>query len=431
MQTHFSITQLQDPRTAEVNSILRACVHCGFCTATCPTYVLGGDERDSPRGRIYMIKAMLEQGEPASTETVTHIDRCLSCLACMTTCPSGVHYMHLIDEARIHVEKTYQRPWPTRLLRWLLATTMVRPGLFRLSLVAARIGKPLAVLLPALGLTRLRQILALAPGRPPSSAASGPGTYPAEGPRRGRLALLMGCVQSVIDPGINAATIRLLNRLGFDVVVAGDEPCCGSLPHHMGREEDALARARRSIDQWTSAKVDAVIITASGCGTTIKDYGHMLRHDQAYAAKAAAISAKAKDVVEFLLPLNLPPASARLRVTYHSACSMQHGQKLTSQAQSLLRQAGFSVADVPEGHLCCGSAGTYNIMQPAIATALRDRKLANIATTTPEVIATGNIGCITQLASGTETPVVHTVQLLDWAYGGPCPAGLEALTGRS
>ncbi|MFT3989056.1 glycolate oxidase subunit GlcF [Aestuariivirga sp.] len=418
MQTNFTAEQLSLPRIAESNTILRKCVHCGFCTATCPTYVLLGDELDSPRGRIYLIKNMLESGEAAKPETVRHIDRCLSCLSCMTTCPSGVNYMHLIDEARAHVEETYTRPLFERLLRGVLAFVMPRPSLFRLSLIGARLGKPFAGLLGK----RVNALSSLVPPDLPRPERFGaPGTYAAEGKARGRVALLMGCVQSVLDPAINAATIRLLTRLGFEVVVSGEESCCGSLTHHMGKEHDALTRARRSVDQWTDANVEAVIITASGCGTTVKDYGHMLRLDPAYAEKAKAIAAKAKDITEFLDTLELPQGAQTLRLTYHSACSMQHGQKITRQPLSLLRRAGFTVSEVPEGHLCCGSAGTYNILQPDIASRLRDRKLANIATTQPQAVATGNIGCMAQLAPKLGVPILHTVELLDWAYGGPIP----------
>ena len=428
MQTTFTPLQLQQPRIAESNTILRKCVHCGFCTATCPTYVLLGDELDSPRGRIYLIKNMLESGGPAQPETVKHLDRCLSCLACMTTCPSGVNYMHLIDEARAHVEETYQRPPFERLLRSVLAYTMPRPWLFRLSLIGAKLAAPLAPIARSFGANRISALLSLVPKAMPAPERFGaPGTYPASGPRKGRVALLMGCVQSVLDPGINAATLRLLNRLGYDVVVSGEEACCGSLTHHMGLENDALARARRSIDQWIKAGVDAVIITASGCGTTIKDYGHMLRLDPAYAEKAKAISAKARDITEFLIGQNLPPANKTLRVAYHSACSMQHGQNIRTEPLQLLRRAGFEVVEVPEGHLCCGSAGTYNILQPEIATRLRDRKVANIESLGPQVIATGNIGCITQIGMATAIPILHTIELLDWAYGGPKPVKLDGI----
>ena len=430
MQTHFSAEKLKDPHTAEANKILRSCVHCGFCTATCPTYVLLGDELDSPRGRIYLIKNMLEKEEPATADTVKHIDRCLSCLSCMTTCPSGVNYMHLIDQARVHVEETYQRPLLERVLRAVLAFTMPRPKLFTLALAMANLAGPFKAFLPATDARRVGALLGLLPRRKIELEAVGhPGTYPAERKQIGRVALLMGCVQSVIEPSINAATIRLLTRLGYEVVVSGEEACCGSLTHHMGNEADAIARVRRSVDQWTKAKVDAVIVTASGCGTTIKDYGFMLRLDPAYAEKGAAISAKARDIVEFLGNIPPPAQPKPMRVAYHSACSMQHGQKMGNRAQVLLARAGFDVQDVPEGHLCCGSAGTYNIMQPEIAENLRDRKVANILSTKPQAIATGNIGCITQIATATQIPILHSIELLDWAYGGPKPQKLNGLSG--
>ena len=428
MQTTFTQEQLATPRIAEANTILRKCVHCGFCTATCPTYVLLGDELDSPRGRIYLIKNMLESGKAATAETVKHVDRCLSCLACMTTCPSGVNYMHLIDEARAHVEETYNRPLFERLLRDVLAFTMPRPTLFRLSLIAAKMAAPLKDIAASFGATRIAALLSLVPKELPAPERFGtPGTYPPRAEKKGRVALLMGCVQSVLDPGINAATLRLLTRLGYEVVVSGSESCCGSLTHHMGKEADSLNRARRSVDQWTKANVDAVVITASGCGTTIKDYGHMLRLDPAYAEKAKAISAKARDITEFLASENLPEATGGLRLAYHSACSMQHGQKITAEPLKLLRRAGFEVLEVPEGHLCCGSAGTYNILQPEIATRLRDRKVANIEQLKPQAIATGNIGCITQIGMGTKIPILHTIELLDWAYGGQKPAKLSGI----
>jgi glycolate oxidase iron-sulfur subunit len=424
MQTHFTPEQLADPQISESNSVLRKCVHCGFCTATCPTYVLLGDELDSPRGRIYLIKEMLEKGEPATAETVKHVDRCLSCLSCMTTCPSGVNYMHLVDHARVHIEKTYRRSLTERILRNVLAYVMPRPNLFRLGLIAAKLGSPFRPVIKALGAKRVAALLDIIPNEIQAPERFGaPGTYPALAPKKGRVALLMGCVQSVLDPAINAATIRLLTRLGFEVVVT-QEPCCGSLTHHMGKQDDALARARRMIDQWIDAKVDAVVITTSGCGTTIKDYGHMLRLDSTYAAKAEVVSAKAMDVTEFLANLKLPPQNAKMRIAYHAACSIQHGQQIKAQPLALLRNAGFEVVEVPEGHLCCGSAGIYNIMQPEIASKLRDRKVANIEATKPQAIATGNIGCITQIGSATGIPILHTVELLDWAYGGTKPIKL-------
>ena len=433
MQTTFSLAQLADPDVRESEKILRACVHCGFCTATCPTYVLLGDELDSPRGRIYLIKDMLENARPASERVVTHIDRCLSCLACMTTCPSGVHYMHLVDHARRYIEETYTRPWPDRLLRSALAAVLPRPGLFRLALRAAALGRPLRRLLPE----RLAGMLTLAPKHLPTpSAVDAPQVFPAAGTRRARVALLSGCAQQVLAPQINEATVRLLTRHGVEVVVAAGAGCCGALVHHMGRETAALAAARANIDAWererANAGLDAVVINASGCGTTVKDYGFMLREDPAYAEKAARIAALARDVTELLAELGLPPPerASDLVVAYHSACSMQHGQRITAQPKDLLRAAGFTVKDIPEGHICCGSAGTYNLLQPALAGQLRERKLANIARVRPDVVATGNIGCMVQLAGG-PAPVVHTVELLDWATGGPAPGALAAQPSRS
>jgi len=431
MQTSFSPEQLADPHVAEAESILRKCVHCGFCTATCPTYVTLGNELDSPRGRIYLIKDMLENGRAADKEIVTHIDRCLSCLACMTTCPSGVNYMHLVDHARAHIQKTYRRPLMDRVTRGVLAAVLPYPARFRAALSMARLGKPFAGLVRALGLKPFAAMLALAPDTIPSKSPSAePGTHAASGARRGRVALLSGCAQPVLKPGINEATIRLLTRLGVEVVLPKGEGCCGALVHHMGREEDALASARKNVDAWTAeidrGGLDAIVITASGCGTTIKDYGFMLRLDPAYADKAARVSALAKDVTEYLSTLDLPaPASpSGLTLAYHSACSMQHGQKITRQPKQLLAKAGFVVKDPREGHLCCGSAGTYNILQPEIAATLRDRKVRNLEATGAALVATGNIGCITQIASAAKMPVVHTVELLDWAYGGPKPVGV-------
>jgi len=432
MQTSFTLAQLADPNVAEADKILRACVHCGFCTATCPTYVLLGDELDSPRGRIYLIKDMLENDRPATGEVVKHIDRCLSCLACMTTCPSGVHYMHLVDHARAHVEQTYSRPLGDRALRALLAKVLPDRKLFRLSLLAGSAGRVLAPLFGALGLNRLAAMLRLVPDRVPPPAQQGRRVFPAQGPRRGRVALLQGCAQSVLAPSINEAATRLLTRKGYEVVLAG-EGCCGSLVHHMGREQQALGNARAAIDLWTreieTDGLDAIIVTASGCGTTIKDYGYMLRSEEAYAAKAARVSALAKDISEYLASLDLGAAvrPGGLKVAYQSACSLQHGQKIVKQPKELLAKAGFAVSDIGEAHLCCGSAGTYNIMQPEIATRLRDRKVANIERTGADVVATGNIGCMTQIAEATAIPIVHSVELLDWAHGGPRPAALARM----
>ncbi|MBS7695848.1 MULTISPECIES: glycolate oxidase subunit GlcF [unclassified Chelatococcus] len=438
MQTNFRPEQLIDPQMRESESILRTCVHCGFCTATCPTYLLLGDELDSPRGRIYLVKDMLESGKPATPEVVKHIDRCLSCLSCMTTCPSGVNYMHLVDHARAHIEDTYQRPWHDRLLRSVLAQVLPYPGRFRLALAAARLGKPFAGILgklPKVG-TRLSAMLALAPSRlPPRAAEAGPRVIPAIGPRRGRVALLSGCAQPVLNPDINAATVRLLTRNGIEVVLAAGEGCCGALVHHMGRDEASHAFAKRNIDAWTreidGQGLDAIVITASGCGTTIKDYGFMFREDAAYKDKAARVAALAKDITEYLTTLDLARATAGegYVVAYHSACSMQHGQQIKEAPKTLLKRAGFTVKDVPEGHICCGSAGTYNLLQPELSEQLRSRKTANIARTGATIVATGNIGCLEQLRKGfaernSDMILLHTVELLDWADGGPIPAAL-------
>ncbi|MCJ8237544.1 glycolate oxidase subunit GlcF [Peteryoungia algae] len=432
MQTNFTAEQLADPHVAEAESILRKCVHCGFCTATCPTYVTLGNELDSPRGRIYLIKDMLENGRPADEQIVTHIDRCLSCLACTTTCPSGVDYMHLVDHARTHIEKTYRRPLMNRLTRNMLAMVLPYPGRFRLALKLAALGRPFAGLFDKVGpLKPMAAMLRLAPSTvaPPSDFAR-PATHAPLATRRGRVAILTGCAQPVLDPGINEAAISLLTRLGVEVVVPQGEGCCGALVHHMGREEQALDSARRNVDVWTQAiedgGLDAIIVTTSGCGTTIKDYGHMLRLDPAYAEKAARISSLAKDVTEYLSTLDLPIVEAKgMTVAYHSACSLQHGQKVTMPPKLLLETAGFTVKDPPEGHLCCGSAGTYNIMQPEISARLKARKVRNIEKTRPDVIAAGNIGCMAQIGSATGIPVVHTVELLNWAYGGPRPKSIE------
>lgn len=438
MQTNFTPERLaSDPRMPASEKILRTCVHCGFCTATCPTYLLLGDELDSPRGRIYLIKDMLENGKPATEEVVKHVDRCLSCLSCMSTCPSGVHYMHLVDHARAHIEETYTRSWHDRLLRKVLAAILPYPGRFRAAMLMALVGKPFAPVLgviPVVG-SRLKAMLALAPARLPTrSAMEGPRNFPPPAERKRRVALLSGCAQPVLDPAINEATIRLLNRHGVEVVLPKGEGCCGALVHHMGQEHDALSFARSNIDAWTAEidgeGLDAILITASGCGTTIKDYGFMFRNEPAYAEKAAKVSALAKDVTEFLETLELAPTrDVAMPIAYHSACSMQHGQQLKDGPKRLLSGAGFKVKEVPEGHICCGSAGVYNILQPEIAGKLRERKIGNIERTKPILVATGNIGCMTQLAKGfadkgATTPVVHTAELLDWATGGPLPEKL-------
>ncbi len=437
MQTNFTAEQLRDPDTAVSNQVLRTCVHCGFCTATCPTFVLLGDELDSPRGRIYLVKDMLEADRPATEEVVLHIDRCLSCLSCMTTCPSGVHYMHLVDHARNHIERTYRRPWQDRLLRAVLGTILPRPGLLRAALLGARLARPLGRLVPGRSMLsqRLRAMLSLAPQHlPPPTALERPRVHPAQGARRARVALLAGCAQQVLAPEINAATIRLLNRLGVEVVVHQDSGCCGALNHHMGQHATAMQRVRANIAAWSAEiegeGLDAIVVNASGCGTMVKDYGFLLRtEDEPWRSRAAKVAGLTLDISQFLTRIGYAPTREKpgLTVAYHSACSLQHGQSITVEPKELLARAGFTVVEPAEQHLCCGSAGTYNLLQPAIAERLRARKLDNLRATRPDLVAAGNIGCMMQLAGG-GLPVVHTVELLDWMAGGPQPAALAALS---
>lgn len=437
METHFSEQQLSDPAVREADAILRRCVHCGFCTATCSSYVLLGDERDSPRGRIYLIKDMLEGSRRASAEVRFHIDRCLSCLSCMTTCPSGVDYMHLVDFARVHVEKTAPRSPKDRFMRRMLQTVLPYPSRFRRALWLAYAAKPFRWALRAAGLKEMAVMIDKAAAPAKTAAYRGPQTIRARGQRRARVALLMGCAQQVLRPQINDAAIELLTNQGVEVVLARGEGCCGALVHHMGREEAARDFARRNILAWEHAMVegplDAILVTASGCGTSVKDYGHLLGRDGTYAERAKTISALAKDISEFLadmIDIGAPRGWSDIRVAYHSACSLQHGQRVNEQPRRLLRDAGFSVAEIGEGHICCGSAGTYNLLQPEIAGELRTRKLGHIAAVKPDCIATGNIGCITQLAGPDAPPIVHTVELLNWAYGGACPAEIAHFKNR-
>ncbi|HTO78853.1 MAG TPA: glycolate oxidase subunit GlcF [Methylocystis sp.] len=434
MQTHFPPALLENPDMAQSEKILRACVHCGFCTATCPTFLLTGDELDSPRGRIYLIKEMLEHDRPADARTTRHLDRCLSCLGCMTTCPSSVHYMHLVDHARAHVETTYVRPLPERGLRAALAFLLTRPRWFRLGLRLSALARPLQGLMPK----RVAAMLALAPRQiPKASDVDRPQVFSAQGERKMRVALLNGCAQKALDPAINEATVRLLTRFGVEVVVAQGAGCCGALAHHLGKTESAYGFAARNIDAWTreieTSGLDRVVINTSGCGTTVKDYGFMFRNDPVRAEAAAHIASIARDVSEVLaeLAITWPHAAPKLRVAYHSACSLQHGQGITGEPLALLEAAGFETLTAPEGHICCGSAGTYNLLQPEMAEALRARKVADIETLAPDAVVAGNLGCITQIAAGTEIPVLHLVELLDWASGGPKPAKLSAFRLRA
>ncbi|MEO0911618.1 MAG: glycolate oxidase subunit GlcF [Pseudomonadota bacterium] len=427
MQTSFSPEQLKDPATKRSNEVLRTCVHCGFCTATCPTYQVLGDELDSPRGRIYLIKDMLESGRPADAKTVKHIDRCLSCLACMSTCPSGVHYMHLVDHAREYIEETYKRPFSDRALRWVLARILPYPTRFRLALLGARIGRPFAFLMPD---ARLKAMLEMAPKKIPTpSLMEEPQVHKAVGPRRKRVVLMTGCAQRALNTDINEATIRLLTRHGCDVVISKGAGCCGALTHHMGKTAESHATAAKNIRAWSTEingeGVDAIVINTSGCGTTVKDYGHMFR-DTDLAAEAAAVAERARDISEVMVDLGLADAAApeELKVAYHAACSLQHGQQIKTHPKTLLKAAGFTVLEPKDPHLCCGSAGTYNLMQPEISKELKVRKVKTLEALLPDVISAGNIGCMMQIGGGTGVPVVHTAELLDWATGGPKPAAL-------
>ena len=426
MQTFFTDEQLQVPALARSNEILRACVHCGFCTATCPTYQVLGDELDSPRGRIYLIKEMLESGRAADARTVRHLDRCLSCLSCMTTCPSGVHYMHLIDHARAHVEATYRRPLMDRVLRFVLAKVLPYPMRFRIAIGLAKMGKPFARLIPD---ARVQAMLDMVPKRvPPVSRNDDPQSFAPVGARKMRVALMTGCAQKALNTDINDATIRLLRRLGCEVVVPKGMGCCGALTHHMGREGEAhgfaAANIRAFAAEMDGAGLDAIVINTSGCGTTVKDYGHMFRNEP-IAADAARVSGLACDISELLVRIGLPEGAAKgMRVAYHAACSLQHGQQVKSAPKDLLKRVGFEVVEPADAHLCCGSAGTYNLLQPAISRELKARKVRTLEAKAPDVIAAGNIGCMMQIGSGTGVPVVHTVELLDWATGGPKPQAL-------
>ena len=428
MQTSFTQDQLKDPAIARSNEILRSCVHCGFCTATCPTYQVLGDELDSPRGRIYLIKDMLENERIPDARTVRLIDRCLSCLACMTTCPSGVDYMHLVDHARDYIERRYKRPLGDRALRWILAKVLPHPIRFRLALLGAKIGRPFARLMPD---ARLRAMLEIAPKHiPPVSRNDDPQTFFTKGQRRKRVALMTGCAQKALNTDINDATIRLLTRLGCEVVVAKGAGCCGALTHHMGKIGESHATAARNIRAWNAeiegGGLDGIVINTSGCGTTVKDYGYMFRTEP-LAKEAARVSNLAMDVSELLMQLDLPEGAPKgIKVAYHAACSLQHGQKIKTFPKDLLKHTGFDVVEPADSHLCCGSAGTYNLMQPVISKQLKDRKVRTLEAKSPDVIAAGNLGCMMQIGSGTGLPVVHTVELLDWATGGPIPPSLTS-----
>jgi glycolate oxidase iron-sulfur subunit len=433
MQTSFNAVQLADPTIARADEILRRCVHCGLCTATCPTYVLTGDERDSPRGRIYFMKQMFEERKVTQSMTY-HIDRCLSCFSCMTTCPSGVDYMHLVDLARVRIEAKGHRTPRQRTLRWIISKVLPNPRRFRLALTLGWLARPFRGLIAKAGFERPAAALDLVPRKLVKTAKlTRPKSAIGKDPKAKRVALMLGCVQETLAPSISLAAIRLLRRHGVDVVVVKDETCCGALMHSLGKEEEARDYARRNIDAWTAVirekPLDAILVTTSGCGTMVKDYGNLLARDRGYAERAAYVAKLARDITEFISEIGLMPPVlwTGLRIAYHAPCSLQHGQKLAELPLTLLEQAGFNILNIPEGHLCCGSAGTYNLLEPELSGQLRERKLANIAKVEPDVVVTANIGCMMQLQGGTPAPFVHTIEMLDWATGGPAPDVLGTL----
>tara|TARA_Y100000590_G_scaffold386277_1_gene458957 strand:- start:1025 stop:2329 length:1305 start_codon:yes stop_codon:yes gene_type:complete len=434
METHFSKEQLKDQDNKSSEKILRKCVHCGFCNATCPTYQLLGNELDGPRGRIYLIKDMIENKKPANEKIVKHIDRCLSCYSCMTTCPSGVNYMHLIDHGRSHIEKTYKRPFSERLVRDFLSKVLPNPILFKILGIFTLLVKPFQYIFPQ----KIRTMISLMPIKFPKKNLPSLNVYPAKKRKKpvARVALLTGCVQKVISPQINEATIRLLNRHGIEVVVPKHIDCCGSLNHHLGKSDLARQTFKKNIsiwyDEYLKNGLDAIISNTSGCGTTLKDYGFIFRSDNDYKKKAKKISELTKDISEFLdenVKLNFiqNKVNKSYKIAYHSACSMQHGQKIHEVPKNLIKKTGNQVFDIPEGHLCCGSAGTYNLLQGEIAKKLLENKISNINKINPQFITTGNIGCITQIANGTNIPILHTVEIIDWYTGGPKPKILNKL----
>ena len=435
METNFSQEQLKDQDNKSSEKIFRKCVHCGFCNATCPTYQLLGDELDGPRGRIYLIKDMLENNKPANEKIVKHIDRCLSCYSCMTTCPSGVNYMHLIDHGRKHIEKTYKRPFNDRLIRGFLSIALSKSINFKIISILTQLVKPFSFFFPK----KLREMISLMPGKFPKKTLPKMKVYRSQKKKKpvARVALLTGCVQKVISPQINEATIRLLNRHDIEVVVPKDIDCCGSLNHHLGKSDLANQSFKKNIsiwyDEYLKNGLDAIISNTSGCGTTLKDYGFIFRSNENFKKKAKKISELTKDISEYLdenIKLNFIQNKAntkKYRIAYHSACSMQHGQKIHDVPINLIKKTGNNVFDIPDGHLCCGSAGTYNLLQSDIAKKLLENKISNIGKTNPQFIATGNIGCITQIANGTKIPILHTVEIIDWYTGGPKPEVLKKL----
>ena len=434
METNFSKEQLKNQDNKSSEKILRKCVHCGFCNATCPTYQLLGDELDGPRGRIYLIKDMLENNKPANEKIVKHIDRCLSCYSCMTTCPSGVNYMHLIDHGRNHIEKTYKRSFGDRFIRNFLSKVLSEPMYFRIIGILTQFLKPFRFFFPK----KIREMIDFMPGKFPKKTLPSMSVYSIKNKKKpvARVALLTGCVQRVISPQINEATIRLLNRHNIEVVVPKGINCCGSLNHHLGKSDLAKQTFKKNIsiwyDEYLKNGLDAIISNTSGCGTTLKDYGFIFRSDEDLKKKAKKISELTKDISEYLdenVKLNFikKENDKEYKIAYHSACSMQHGQKVHEIPIKLIKKTGNKIFDIPDGHICCGSAGTYNLLQNSIAKKLLKNKILNIEKIKPQFITTGNIGCITQIAQGTEIPILHTIEVIDWYTGGPKPEILKKL----
>jgi glycolate oxidase iron-sulfur subunit len=431
MQTTFSPEQLKSKNNKSTEEIVRKCVHCGMCNATCPTYQILGDELDGPRGRIYLIKDMLENNKPGNEKIAKHLDRCLSCYGCMTTCPSGVNYMHLIDHGKNHLEKTFKRPIIQRIFRSFLSLTLPNPKVFRTLSVLVNIVRPLNFIFPEF----IKNSMKLMPARLPKKTLKIQKIYSVTKKIPvARVALLTGCVQRVISPEINESTIRLLNRHQVEVIVLPEINCCGSLDHHMGKEKAAHELFKKNINLWYDEYLNngltAIISNTSGCGTTLKDYGFIFRDDKEMKKKAKKISELTKDVSEFLdkdIKLDFKKNDKTYKIAYHSPCSMQHGQKVHQQPINLIEKTGNEVINIPEGHLCCGSAGTYNILQQKIAQTLLKNKVENIEKVEPDFISTGNIGCMSQISSGTNIPIVHTVEIIDWLTGGPKPDKLKSL----
>ena len=430
MQTNFTQEQLASPDFASSEVELRACLQCNYCAANCPTLKLLGDEKDSPRVRVFLIKEMLESPASPSPDTVHHLDRCLTCLACMSSCPSSVHYMHLMDHAREHIEENYERPLGDRALRWGLSKILPYPERFRLAMHGARLARPFASTMPA----SVRNLIEMAPRKLPARSSNDkPQVFPAEGVRRRRVALLTGCAQKAINTDINDATIRILRRHGCEVVIAQGAGCCGALTHHMGKAKQSRAAAEKNIHAWMweleDEGLDAIVINTSGCGTVVKDYAHMFRSGP-LADAAQRVSQLAMDVSELLTDLEIDFAAVpKLRVAYHATCSLQFGQRIRYTPLKLLKRAGFTVLEPRDAHACCGFAGTFGITQHEISAQLKTNKVRSLEAIRPDVIAMGNIGCMTQIATATDVPVVHTVELLDWATGGPRPPAMAQADG--